>query len=139
MDTNGSVHCKHGPGECLGDIIALCAGDLHPEDPIISLGFSNCLVSSYSEIPSLDLVEPCAIEHGLSFDDLNACISEYGKGLDLLQKSVERSQAAGVTKSCTVRLANKIWCIRDGGEWKECKHGSGVGSLVEEVKRVYGD
>lgn len=138
VDTNDSIHCKHGPGECLGDMIALCAGDLYPDDSIISLGFSNCLVSSYSKIPSRGLVESCALEHGVSFEKLNDCISEEGKGLDLLEQSVERSQAAGVTKSCTVRVDNKIWCVRDGGEWRDCKNSSDAKSLVEEVKRLYG-
>lgn len=137
MDTNNSIHCKHGPGECLGNMIALCAAELYPSNPVISLGFSNCLVSSYSKIPSRELVESCALEHGLSFDDLNGCISEEGKGLDLLEQSVERSQVAGVTKSCTVRVDNKMWCIRDGGEWKDCEHGSDVRSLVKEVKKLY--
>lgn len=127
----------HGPGECLGDMIALCADDLYPKDSIISLGFSNCLVSSYSKIPERELVESCALEHGIPFDQLNDCISEEGKGLDLLEQSVERSIAAGVTKSCTVRVNNQEWCIRDGGEWKDCSQGSDVKSLVKEVERLY--
>lgn len=139
VDANDSIHCKHGPGECLGDMIALCAGDLYPKDSVISLGFSNCLVSSYPKIPSRELVESCALEHGVSFDDLNGCISEEGKGLDLLEQSVERSQAAGVTKSCTVRVDNTIWCIRDGGQWKDCPNGSDVKSLVKEMEKLYSD
>ncbi|KAI4173809.1 MAG: hypothetical protein LQ348_006479 [Seirophora lacunosa] len=63
--------------------------------------------------------------------------SEEGKGLDLLEQSVERSQAAGVTKSCTVRVDDKMWCIRDGGEWKDCENGSDVRSLVKEVEKLY--
>ncbi|KAL8927358.1 MAG: hypothetical protein Q9172_001437 [Xanthocarpia lactea] len=99
---------------------------------------SNCLISSYGKIPSRDLVEPCALEHGIAFEDLNNCISEEGKGLDLLMASVERSQAAGVKRSCTVRLNNKTWCVRDGGEWKDCPGGSDTKSLVGEVKRLFG-
>ena len=137
MDTNDSIHCKHGPSECLGDMVELCAGHLYPDDPVISLGFSNCLTSSYPKIPSRGLVESCALEHGVSFQDLNNCISEEGKGLDLLMRSVERSEAAGVTKSCTVRVNNKPWCIRDGGEWKDCQGGSDVQSLVAEIERLY--
>lgn len=120
-------------------MLELCAGDLYPDKPVISLGFSTCLTLSYSKIPSRELVESCALEHGVSFEDLNGCISEEGKGLDLLMQSVERSQAAGVTKSCTVRVDNKMWCIRDGGEWKDCKGGSDVKSLVKEVERLYGE
>ncbi|KAL5086060.1 hypothetical protein Trisim1_009687 [Trichoderma cf. simile WF8] len=35
---NGGVDCKHGPSECIGNIIELCAHELYP-DPKIYLGF----------------------------------------------------------------------------------------------------
>lgn len=118
-------------------MLALCAIHLYPKDPVIYLGFSNCLVSSFSKIPSRDLVEPCALEHGIPFEDLNGCVSEEGKGLDLLMDSVERSEAAGVKRSCTVRVDDRIWCVRDGGEWKDCPNGSDTSTLVKEVERLY--
>ncbi|KAL9041865.1 MAG: hypothetical protein Q9180_001001 [Flavoplaca navasiana] len=139
IDKNNSIHCMHGPGECLGNMLSLCAVDLYPNDAVIYLGFTNCLISSYGQIPSRDLVESCALEHGIAFEDLNGCISEEGKGLDLLMASMERSQAAGVKKSCTVRVNNKTWCVRDGGEWKDCPGGSNTKSLVKEVERLYGE
>ena len=77
------------------------------------------------------------MEHGVDFERLNDCVSEEGKGLDLLEESVKRSQEAGVQKSCTVRVAGKIWCIRDGGVWKECSEGSKVGDLVGKVERLF--
>ncbi|KAI4255799.1 MAG: hypothetical protein LQ352_002399 [Teloschistes flavicans] len=137
VDSNDSVHCKHGATECLGNMLALCAINLYPHDPVIYLGFSNCLISTYSKIPSRELVEPCALEHGIPFEDLNACVSEEGKGLDLLTDSIERSEAAGVKRSCTVRVDNQIWCVRDGGQWKDCPGGSEVNNLVKEVERLY--
>lgn len=47
------------------------------------------------------------------------------------------SKQAGVTKSCTVRLDDKIYCVRDGGEWKECPSGPGVNDLVVEIEKLY--
>lgn len=44
---------------------------------------------------------------------------------------------AGVTKSCTVRLDNAIYCIHDG-TWKDCPNGSGVNDLVIAVQKLYG-
>lgn len=44
---------------------------------------------------------------------------------------------AGVTKSCTVRLNNEIYCIRDGGEWKNCPNGPEVNDLVIEILKLY--
>ncbi|KAI4094003.1 MAG: hypothetical protein LQ344_002448 [Seirophora lacunosa] len=124
--------------DCLRDLVVPAMEDV-VDKVNFTLSFigSNCLIASYSRIPSRDLVESCALEHGIPFDDLNGCISEEGKGLDLLEQSVERSQAAGVTKSCTVRVDDKMWCIRDGGEWKDCENGSDVRSLVKEVEKLY--
>ncbi|KAL6719154.1 hypothetical protein ACLMJK_003391 [Lecanora helva] len=114
VDENNTIHCKHGSTECLGNMLGLCANKLYPNNTKISLGFSTCLIMSYQRIPDRDLVTQCALEHGISFDELNRCISEEGKGLDLLEASVERSEKAGVKKSCTVRVGGEQWCIRDG-------------------------
>lgn len=133
IDSNNDIQCKHGATECLGNIIILCAQELYPNRAVISLGFSNCLLSSYSEIPQREHVENCALEHGIDFDELNSCVSDVGKGMELLRKSIERSEAAGVRTSCTVRVRGKVWCVRDGGEWKDCVGGHGVDDLVEEI------
>ena len=44
---------------------------------------------------------------------------------------------AGVTLSCTVRLDEEVYCIRDGGEWVDCPHGAGVNDLVIEIEKRY--
>lgn len=119
-------------------MLSLCAKELFPNRTIVSLGFTNCLVMSYSKIPDRALVEGCALEHGIAFEDLNSCISEEGKGLDLLRESVERSHNAGVVKSCTVRVAGETFCVRDGGEWKDCEGGHEPKDLVAEIRRRYG-
>jgi len=137
IDDSNTVHCKHGATECLGNMMSLCANELFPDNVKISLGFSTCLILSYQKIPQRPLVEDCALEHGIAFEDINACISEEGKGLDLLQSSVERSAKANVTKSCTVRVGGKKWCIRDGAEWKDCERGHEVKDLVNEINRLY--
>ncbi len=116
-------------------MLILCADSLYPDKAVISLGFSNCLISSYDRIPERDLVENCALEHGVDFDELNSCISDVGNGMELLRASVQRSQAAGVQTSCTVRVREKVWCVRDGGKWKNCEQGHDVDDLVAEILR----
>jgi len=139
IDTDSDeVSCMHGPSECLGNIIELCAAHVYP-DPRIYLGFTNCMTSSYQDIPERDLVEGCALEHGIDFQKLNNCISDEGEGIDMLRASVQRSQDLNVTKSCTVRLAGEIRCIRDGGKWYDCPGGSNVSDLVQDVKDLYQD
>ena len=76
----------------MGNIIELCAATLYP-DPKTYLGFAMCLTRDYDEIPQRNLVEDCALEHAIDFDELNDCAAKddgaYGTGL--LRASVRRS------------------------------------------------
>ncbi|KAK8080615.1 hypothetical protein PG997_008433 [Apiospora hydei] len=123
---NDGVECMHGPEECMGNIIELCATHLYP-DPKINLGFTMCLTRDYTDIPQRELVEDCALEHGIDFEKLESCAAQDDGafGLRMLRDSVSRSATAGVTKSCTVRLDEEIYCIRDGG---------GVDGLPERLR-----
>ncbi|KAF7175566.1 hypothetical protein CNMCM7691_009131 [Aspergillus felis] len=156
------VVCKHGPAECIGDMLILCAANLpfppegrstHRTPTIRSLGFANCLISSYEKIPERSFVEQCALEHGIDFDALNECASQQDddpghdggdkdplSGIALLRKSALYSEALGVTTSCTVRLNEHVWCVRDDGVWKDCAQGgrgSQVSVLVEEIEKIW--
>ena len=124
----------HGQTECLGDILELCAAHIYP-DPKIYLGFTMCLSREYSDIPSENLVQDCALEHGIDFGRLNQSVSadDGERGVTMLKESVKRSAANNVTKSCTVRVDNKVYCIRDDGEWKDCAAGSDPKTLVDEI------
>uniref|UniRef100_A0A093UZP2 GILT-like protein C02D5.2 n=1 Tax=Talaromyces marneffei PM1 TaxID=1077442 RepID=A0A093UZP2_TALMA len=160
IGSTSDIECKHGPTECIGNMLMLCAANLPfpssqistPRTPVIrSLGFANCLIDDYPEIPSRALVQNCALEHGVDFEALNACASredddfenpgdptpEDPSGIALLRKSVRHTHDVGVTKSCTVRLDETIWCIRDNGQWKDCAHGSDVSTFVGEVERLW--
>ena len=44
---------------------------------------------------------------------------------------------AGVTKSCTVRLDSKIYCVRDDNKWTDCPSGPGVNDLVIAIEKLY--
>lgn len=126
-----------------------------PKIPVVrSLGFANCLVSSYSYIPDRSLVEDCALEHGISFEALNHCMSrvmetppseddnpEKPSGLALVRRSFQHSMDVNATKSCTIRLDEKIWCVRDDGHWSDCGRTeakrSDVGVVVDETERLW--
>lgn len=126
----------------------------YPRTPIIrSLGFSNCLLNDFGRIPDREFIHQCAMEHGIDFDALNKCASQQnddpdgGKdggpplsGLALLRKSATRGEKLGVTTSCTVRLDDAVWCIRDSDEWKDCAQngqGSQPSTLVEQVEKLW--
>ncbi|KAI1462034.1 hypothetical protein F4805DRAFT_453264 [Annulohypoxylon moriforme] len=97
---NDGVECKHGPGECMGNIIELCAHHLYP-DPKIYLGFTMCLTKDYKLIPQRELVEDCALEHAIDFEKLNECATKDngGYGVDLLRQSVARSSSVRFTEN----------------------------------------
>ncbi|KAL6710038.1 hypothetical protein ACN47E_009829 [Coniothyrium glycines] len=132
------VQCKHGQTECLGNIVMLCAASEYP-DPKLYLGFSNCLINDYQEIPSKSLIQDCALEHGIDFDTLNECMSKesgaYGMGL--LRDSVQHSKDVGVETSCTIRLDNKVRCVYDDGQWKDCLDGDKPEDLIRDIERLY--
>ncbi|TLS28162.1 hypothetical protein PpBr36_00934 [Pyricularia pennisetigena] len=137
-DGDSGVACKHGPAECMGNIIELCAADLYP-DPKTYLGFTMCISMKYPEIPKRELIEACALEHAVDFKALNDCAAkdDGAYGIDMLRHSVQRTARAGVKMSCTVRLDQEIYCIRDGGEWVDCPKGPGVQELVAAIEQKY--
>jgi len=120
----------------MGNILELCAVDLYP-DPKTYLGFTMCMSNEYDVIPEHDLVHDCALEHGMSFEKLNKCVSrDDGYGMKLLRDSVQRSKEAKIGTSCTVRLAGKTRCVRDGGEWYDCKGGHQPADLIRDVLKL---
>ncbi|KAF2750331.1 hypothetical protein M011DRAFT_238189 [Sporormia fimetaria CBS 119925] len=132
------VHCKHGQTECLGNILELCAAHEYP-DPKHYLGFTMCLSRNYQQIPKKELAEDCALEHGISFDRLNNCMSrdDGAFGMDLLRNSVKRSADLHATTSCTVRLNGKTRCVYNGGKFEDCEGGSKPEDLVRDINKLY--
>lgn len=128
----------HGPSECLSNALHLCAMRLYPA-PSVFLPFSLCLIHNYTLLPSQEFIESCAEKHDISFDKLNECISslEPDGGLELLRKSVERSRDVGAEVSCTVRVEEEVWCVRDGGKWKHCREGKKPEDLVRKVRELH--
>jgi hypothetical protein len=63
-----------------------------------------CMTNDYTHIPQKELVQGCALEHGIDFDKLNDCASkdDGAYGLDMLRESFKRTADAKVTFSCTV-------------------------------------
>jgi len=137
IESNDGVECKHGPDECLGNMLELCAAKLYP-DPKLYLGFTLCLSNQYNEIPKRELVQYCSSEHGIEFEKLNDCVSDTkDPAIDLLKASAQHSRDAGVLYSCTVRLQEKVWCVRDNEEWKDCPSGHTVNDLIEDIRKAH--
>ncbi|KAJ5246396.1 hypothetical protein N7468_001379 [Penicillium chermesinum] len=151
------IECMHGPGECIGNMLMLCAANLpfpptsdqsllpqsYPRTPIVrSLGFANCLTTDYQRIPDRNFVQNCALEHGIDFEALNTCASQQddntGGGLALLRQSALRGEELGVKTSCTIRVNETVWCVHDNNQWKDCaKNGDNPKVLAEEIRRLW--
>ncbi|PQK10954.1 hypothetical protein BB8028_0002g12720 [Beauveria bassiana] len=131
------IKCKHGPPECLGNIIELCARELYP-DPKISLGFVMCLTKDYQHIPERSLVEDCALEHAIDMKKLNECATrdDGAHGIDLLRASAQHSDDVNVNISATIRLDNEVYCVHNNRKWDYCPHGSSVNDLVLSVEKL---
>lgn len=127
----------HGPAECMGNILEMCAHKLNP-DPKIYLGFTMCISQDYQRIPDRELIEGCALEHAVDFEALNECATrDDGQyAMNLLLDSVQHTRAVGVTKSCTVRVDNEVYCIRDDGKWTDCPAGPGVRDLIIKIAKL---
>jgi hypothetical protein len=39
--------------------------------------------------------------------------------------------------SGTIRLNEKIYCVRDKGQWENCPNGAGVDDLVDAIEKLH--
>ena len=58
-----------------------------------------CLTRDYRHIPQRGLIEDCALEHAVDFDELNECATkdDGAFGMDMLRKSVRRTTEVCLT------------------------------------------
>ncbi|KAK6495399.1 hypothetical protein TWF481_003422 [Arthrobotrys musiformis] len=136
-DSNAGMACMHGPDECLGDILELCAYELYKDSPQRWLGFINCMGQKYQNIPQDEYVSDCALEYGIDFDQLERCAAseDENRGMELLRTSARRAIDRGISTSCTVTVNGKTVCVRDSGQWKGCT--GSKEDLVQEVQHAY--
>lgn len=54
-----------------------------------------CLTKDYQHIPQRNLIEDCALEHAVSFQQLNECATQDDGafGMGMLRDSVQRTSA----------------------------------------------
>ncbi|EWC48459.1 hypothetical protein DRE_02228 [Drechslerella stenobrocha 248] len=136
-DSNGGMACMHGPDECLGNIIELCAYKLYKSEPKRWLGFIYCMGNNYREIPKDEHVASCAREFGLNVELLGQCASsdEMDQGMEMLRTSARRAMQLRIKTSCTLTINGKTACVRDGGAWKGCS--GSVDDIVEQIQKAY--
>ncbi|KAF3918433.1 hypothetical protein ABW21_db0201420 [Orbilia brochopaga] len=137
-DSTGGVACMHGPGECLGNILELCAYEKFKSDPKKWLGFTYCMGQDYHNIPSTELMENCAREHGMDPKVLSTCAesNDPKEGVELLRTSARRAKSMNIEISCTIQVKGKTICVRDDNKWNEGCTGN-VDDLVQLIEKEY--
>ncbi|KAG6358556.1 hypothetical protein INS49_012073 [Diaporthe citri] len=139
-ETEEGMHCKHGPEECKAAMMELCTQDTHRDSRSL-VGFLECLTNEYQRIPERAHYEACAAKNSIDLEKVDQCAARDGGAYayELLRKSAQRTIDAGVHISGTIRLNEKVYCIRDGDNdtWLECPNGPGVDELVDAIERLY--
>lgn len=138
-DANAGMACMHGPDECLGDILELCAYEDYKDNPKIWLGFIHCMGQNYRKIGDDEFVHGCAKDYGIDFENLQECAAstDPDRGMELLRTSARRAQQLGIQTSCTITINHEKACTRDGGQWKDCT--GKPDDLVQEIQNAYND
>lgn len=133
------VTCRHGPGECTGNIHELCVASLYNSYTqwwpfvICSNGHGRFAVGTE------EVSKECAHGLGLSWKKIKNCVDSDGKkgGEALLKKSVSQTRELGIERSCTVIINGHKRCVRDDEEWKECEDGYGVADFVRTIREAH--
>ncbi|KAI8928662.1 hypothetical protein BC831DRAFT_447487 [Entophlyctis helioformis] len=126
--------CRHGESECVGNIQQLCARDLFPEANRW-FSFVQCQNENdhWRSIPagSHECFKRAISPNQTDLDRWQACVDgEYGSRL--LRESLARTQAAGVTNSCTIAINGEKRCVHDS-DWKQCPGGHEVDDFVRDI------
>jgi len=129
--------CKHGPGECLGNIHELCA-IAHTPSSQQWWPFLQCINYEGSGRIGLDKVSrDCAAVSGIDWEGSGIAKCVSGKeGKKLLRKSIKRTKKMGIKNSCTILINNALRCIRDS-KWKQCDEGHEPVDFVDTINKEY--
>jgi len=124
---NKEFTCPHGPPECEGNMMQVCAQVYYPDN---WFDFVLCQSGDMAAIPGNG--PRCATSLGMEWALIDKC-RNGDEGKALMTKSVERTQSFGITKSCTLYINNEFFCLRDGGAWRSGCKASDLSSITEEI------
>jgi len=97
---SGNFDCMHGPQECQGNIIELCAYNVtYPASQYGWWKMGVCMQSDEDNIP--DNAQNCATQAGLDWNKINSCVTS-GLGNKLFSESIVYSNSMGVQSTPTI-------------------------------------
>lgn len=139
--------CKHGARECAGNRQQLClqarlderiaAGAASADATVdVLLKFLTCGWRDPGGIGTDEGARGCLAEAGWAAkaeqEGVLACAGG-AEGEALLAASHAATTAAGATNSCTIDVAGKRRCVRDGGAFRECDQGSAPADFARTI------
>jgi len=84
----GTIACQHGSNECLGNLAETCVLSLYPSTFAYS-SFAWCLEDAYPPTPAT--LESCANSLGMSYENINACMTDEVVSGPLQQTAAQQS------------------------------------------------
>ncbi|KAI8467361.1 MAG: hypothetical protein J3K34DRAFT_430893 [Monoraphidium minutum] len=141
FDDGGAVVCKHGEGECRGNLLQLCTQAHVPPEHNFDWFYRSLLCGWDSGLPANDTsrLDSCLSQVGVD-DGLKGSIQgcyDGSEGSDLMQANTQLIEARGIPNSCTVVVDGTPRCVRDGGEWRDCPGGSEPADFVQTLCDAY--
>lgn len=133
--STNEFQCMHGESECLGNKQQLCIQKMY--SPTIFLNYLLCQSAEITRIP--DNGEECATNASqgtINWSDVQACLNSRQSN-ELFDQALQRTNAAGATKSCTIHLNGKFWCMHDR-YWSNCSEGTDAKSFIKAICSRYG-
>jgi hypothetical protein len=149
--STGEFACRHGPGECTGDMQQLCVRQYsieHPELEAVDLlssrsypqqaplwyEFAVCQSNTSYNIPANG--QACAESLGYSWSEIDDCVTS-GEGAKLLQASIEQIvPSTNDSISCTINMNHVFWC-QHNDDWFGCTEGNTVEAFIASVCARY--
>jgi len=100
-DGNGQFECLHGPDECVGDLLEICAYNLtySAQNEYGWWKFCLCLQNDYEDIPNN--AQSCAQTANLNWDPILSC-SKGSLGSSLFSQSIAFSNNMNVDATPTI-------------------------------------
>jgi len=119
IEKDGSIVCKHGDDECIGNEWILAVQKLYGVKQTAI--FTKTVLDSYGQIPSEDLFHQACTKAQVPYSRVQDEVRVHGRVL--LVESALKTKQSQVVYSCTIHINGREWCVVDGGKQKGCEGG----------------
>jgi hypothetical protein len=134
-DDGKTVTCMHGKRECVGNKLQMCLQAHIPADKSIDwyLDILNC--HSQGDVTEPKELKVCMKNAGVpdAVQEKVVACAAGPEGDEMLVQSAKLVKERDVKKSCTVYVAGRRRCIRDGGMWYACDEGNTAGAFIKQI------